>query len=124
MGQGSSGKQDQGASRVALLKCDMLKGIVDPKSRIHRDSRHEGGFNFAECMRVSHEVMEHIREWDSPQLCHQAEKFESTCFFAFSSLGELPDYDMRIRSVNPHCVADPLLWVLWKLGYIRTLEEK
>ena len=106
----------------ALSKCDMLDGILDRSSLILKDSRHEGGFNLSDCTRLSHEVRERIREWDN-QLCHQAEKFRSTCYFAFSSLGELPDENMRIGSVSPCRIADPLLWVLWRLGYIRTLPE-
>jgi hypothetical protein len=109
----------------ALAKSDLLRGIVHPSALLLREGRHDGGFNLPECQRLSAEVMECVREWDSPQLVDLAEKsFRSFSFFAFSALGELPDQDLRIQSVSPLRVADPLLWLLWRRGYIRALPER
>jgi len=108
----------------ALAKSDLLKSLVHPSALLLRESRHGGGFNLDECQRLSAEVTEYIREWDSPQLVDLAERsFKSSSFFAVSALGELPDADLRIRSVSPLRVADPLLWLLWRRGYIRALPE-
>jgi hypothetical protein len=30
---------------------------------------------------------------------------------------------MGLRDIKPRRVADPLLWILWKLGYIRTISQ-
>ena len=69
---------------------------MHPSSLILRESRHEGGFNLPECQRISEEVMECVREWDSSQLVDLAQKsFRSYCFFAISALGEMPDPDLR-----------------------------
>lgn len=109
----------------ALAKSDLLKGIVHPGALLLREGRHDGGFNLNDCHRLSVEVMECVREWDSPQLVDLAQKsFQSFSFFAVSALGELPDADLRIRSVSPLRVADPLLWLLWRRGYIRALPER
>jgi hypothetical protein len=100
-------------------KSDLLKTLVHGTSRIIRDSRHDGGFNLAECRRRSDEVIECIREWDSPQLVDLAErKFQTFSFFAVSALGQLPRASMEIDPVAPLNVADPLLWLLWQRGYI------
>jgi hypothetical protein len=103
----------------AFAKSDLLKGIVDPSSPILKDSRHTGGFNVADCQRVSDEVIEYVRECDSPQLVDLAKhKFRSYSFFALSALGQLPDEQLRIQRPDPMRVADPLLWLLWQRGYI------
>jgi hypothetical protein len=103
-----------------MTKSDLLEGIVHPSSLILRDGRHHGGFNFEESQRLSSEVKECIREWEGPQLLDLAEKsFRASNFFAVSALGELPDSDLRIRTVSPIRISDPLLWLLWYRGYIQ-----
>jgi hypothetical protein len=108
----------------AFSKSDLLNGVVHPTSPILRDSQHPGGFNLEDCRRVSEEVMECVREFDSPQLVDLAEKkFRSYCFFAMSALGQLPDEQLRIRPPDPRRVADPLLWIFWKRRYIPALKN-
>lgn len=108
----------------AFAKSDMLKGIVHKTSLLLREVRHQGGFNRSESERLSEEVKECICEWEGPQLVDLAQKsFRTHSFFAVSALGELPDTDRRIRSVSPLRVADPLLWLLNRRGYIRALPD-
>jgi hypothetical protein len=108
----------------AFSKSDALKDIIHPSSMILRDTRHEEGFNAADCERLSEEVMECVREWHGGQLLEQArEKFKSCCFFAMSALGQLPGTDLRINRVAPLRIADPLLWLLWKRGYLPTAGD-
>jgi hypothetical protein len=107
----------------AFSKSDGLKALVHPTSQILRDSRHEGGFNLPDCQRLSDEVMECVREWDNSQLLNLVrQKFSHYCFFAISALGQLPAEDLSIQPVAPRRVADPLLWLLWKRGYLRALK--
>jgi len=104
----------------AFSKSDGLKSFVHPSSQILRDSRHDGGFNLPDCQRVSEEVEECIREWDDSQLLNLVRrKFSHYCFFALSALGQWPAADLSIQPVAPRRVADPLLWLLWKRGYLR-----
>lgn len=108
----------------AFSKSDDLKGIVHPSSMILRDSHHEDGFNADDCGRLSEEVEECIREWDGPNLIGLAQrKFRSYSFFALSALGQCPDKDLRIHNVSPVRIADPLLWLLWKQGYLSTARS-
>jgi hypothetical protein len=108
----------------AFTKSDLLRGLLHPTSRVLRDSRHEGGFNRSDCEAVSQEVMECIRVYDSPHLVELAQhKFRSYSFFAVSALGQLPDDEMNIEPPRPLRVADPLLWLLWKRGYIPALPD-
>lgn len=107
----------------AFSKADGLKHFVHPSSQMLRDSRHQGGFNLADCRRVSEEVMEYLREWDDSQLLNLVRrKFRQYSFFALSALGQLPAEDLSIEPVAPRRVADPLLWLLWKQGYLPATE--
>lgn len=107
-----------------LSKSDMLQGLVYSGSSILRDSVHRGGLNVEDCEQVSAEVMSSIKSWDSPQLVHMAEAhFSKYCFFAVSALGSLPDETLRLTSLSPRRLADPLLWLLWKRGYLRGLPK-
>jgi hypothetical protein len=108
-----------------LSKCDLLRPIVPPDSLLHRESRHRGGFNRRDCYQFSADLAAHLREWDSDRLIGLArDYFQDSCFFGISALGCSPEgTDLRIPGVNPFRVGDPLLWLFWKLGYIRALED-
>ena len=83
---------------------------------------HRGGFNLKNIQKLSEEVIECTKEWESPKLANLAKsKFKSHCFFALSALGQSPKSDLQIDRVNPKNVADPLLWLLWKNGYIPSI---
>ena len=113
------GQQIPVPAAFAFSKSDALKGLVHPTSTILRDSRHECGFNLADCERVSEEVMECVKEWDGPRLVDLVRtQFRTSCFFALSALGQSPKETLEIDPVAPLRVADPLLWLLWKLGYL------
>lgn len=108
----------------ALSKSDMLRPMLHAGSGVLKDSVHRGGFDLEDCQRVSNEVMECVKRWDSPQLVDLARgHFARFCFFAVSALGGLPDEQFRLRSLSPLRVADPLLWLLHERGYIQALQR-
>lgn len=114
-----SGQKVKVPVAFALTKSDMLRGMVHASSPILRDSTHDRGFNREDSERVSEDIAQMIKDKGGGHLVHlAASRFQTHRFFAVSALGELPDEHMRIRSVSPLRVADPLLWLLWKLGYI------
>jgi hypothetical protein len=121
----AAGQKIRTPAAFVLSKSDLLKDLVHRGSLLCRDSCHDGGFNAADCALLSGEVRECIRSWDGPQLVDLAERsFSSAAFFAVSALGEMPDESMRLHTVCPLRVADPLLWLLWKRGYVRTAQPK
>ncbi len=104
---------------VAFTKTDMLKNIVDPESPILRDSRHQGGFNDGDCQECSKEVEQYLHDWgcsDLPDLVRS--RFQDCQFFAVSALGHMPGQNSCLGMISPRRIADPLLWLLWKRGYI------
>ena len=106
-----------------LSKSDMLS-FVHPTSKIWQDGCHETGFDSEDCALVSEEVSTMIEKWDNPGFVRTATRFRSSSFFAFSALGALPAKDMRIGELNSRRVLDPLLWILWRMGYMRTRTEE
>lgn len=104
---------------VAFTKTDMLGGIVDSDSPILRDSHHAGGFNEGDCQECSDEVERYLCAWgcaDFPRLVRS--RFNESQFFAVSALGQLPGQNSCLGTISPRRIADPLLWLLWKRGYI------
>ncbi len=104
---------------VAFTKTDMLEGIVDSNSPILRDSRHVGGFDEGDCQDCSEEVERYLHKWGCSDLSHLVRsRFEHSQFFAMSALGQNPGQNLRLPTISPRRIADPLLWLLSKRGYI------
>jgi GTPase SAR1 family protein len=129
-GLGATGKINIPVA-FALSKSDLFSHIVNKSSKILNESRHVGGFNSRDCAEASEEVETIIKNLDPDELGEnsqlnallgKAKRFRCSKFFAFSALGGLPDTENRINSVRPLRVADPLLWILWKRGYLRTAD--
>ena len=104
---------------VAFTKTDLLKNIVDPDSPILRDSHHAGGYNEGDCTECSGEVEQYLCDWGCSDLPHlMRSRFNDSQFFAVSALGHMPGRDLSLGTISPRRIADPLLWLLWKRGYI------
>jgi hypothetical protein len=110
---------------VAFSKSDLFRPILDRNLRLLKDCRHGGGFNESDCRKVSDEVARALRRWGEERLVNLVRNtFVESQFFAFSALGQAPVRDpstgrLRLtRGISPLRVADPLLWILWRLGYI------
>lgn len=117
-GQGARGKIAVPIA-VVLTKTDMLEGIVDPSSPIVRDCRHADGFNEDDCLACSQEVEHYLQLWGCGDVVHLVRShFADVQFFAVSSLGQSPGPGGRLAAVAPRRVADPLLWMFWRRGYL------
>lgn len=107
----------------AFSKSDVLGGAFARGAHMHHDSQHPGGFNRADCEQVSSEV-ESCLAWGGEQRVVDMVRdlFGDYSFFALSALGQIPVEQpggrLSINSVKPKRVADPLLWILWRCGYI------
>jgi GTPase SAR1 family protein len=119
-----AGRSIKVPAAFVLTKSDTLSHCVDRTSLILRDSQHRGGFDHDGCARVSDEVMSHIEQWNQADLIQRARRFKKSSFFAVSALGRQPDPAQPIHNIQSRRVADPLLWILWKLGYVRALPEE
>ena len=76
-------------------------------------------FNLSEIDQISNALEEMSEEWDVEYIKSQVnEKYkeENIKMFAVSSLGSQPK-DSRITNLNPYRVMDPLIWILYKIGF-------
>jgi hypothetical protein len=103
----------------ALSRSDMLRPFVYKGAYLLRDSQHQGGFDVEGCRRLSQEVVAYLEKWGCAELIAKVDAlFSNVSFFALSALGEMPDQQLRLRTVAPLRIADPLLWLLYQRGYI------
>ncbi len=105
---------------VVVTKLDEFRSQIYRGSPIHDESRHKDGLDAASVRLISDEVASYLAAWGGGDLVHKvAENFPEHSFFALSALGQRPDpQTRRVTCIRPHRVADPLLWLFWKLGYI------
>jgi GTPase Era involved in 16S rRNA processing len=76
-------------------------------------------FNLSEIDQISNALEEMSEEWDVEYIKSQVnEKYkeENIRMFAVSSLGSQPK-DSRITDLRPYRVMDPLIWILYKIGF-------
>ena len=106
----------------AFTKLDLLRGIIEPGSRLLVPSRHHDGFDAEDFQRTSNEVRRHLDRWGGGAVATNLKRFSRAGFFALSSLGRQPDENRHVRQLSPLRVVDPLLWVLNQLGYLPAMQ--
>ena len=113
-----------------LTKSDMFDHIgklIHKASPLSGESDHDSGFDRAGCEELNRELVQRIREWDSPELTSKADNnFSNYQFFALSALGARTATNKKLtRAITPRRIADPLLWLFWKRGYLpETLSSR
>ncbi|MBZ0263153.1 hypothetical protein K8I28_00670 [bacterium] len=111
----------------AVSKFDAVGSMLPVGSVLSSPSRHGREFDKDDFNRVSNEVRSHLRDWlgDSGAMVREVEhNFKNFGFFAVSALGSTPDASGTLKlGVNPYRIADPLLWLLWKLKVITTVRK-
>jgi len=124
-------KQGGGVSEiptaVVLTKTDLLHALRDdgeyvrPSSHMFRNYTHKGYFNLTEFYNIDGEVEEFIGQVDPNFRNALKRRFYHLGFFGVSALGSQPD-GQRVASFAPVRVDEPLLWVLYQLGYVEGYE--
>lgn len=105
-----------------MMKSDVFKDLIHENSPIRREAGHFGGFDLDDSEHVSSEMRQYLAQWDCPVIGN-AKMFRRHRFFASSALGHPTEKnehgDERIVHFAPRRVADPLLWILSELGFLR-----
>ena len=95
---------------------------VGPDSPIRRPSPRDPWFDDAESEEVHEHVAGLIAKWGGDDILrHLDQNYESYRFFVASALGSEPDYRARTtssRGIQPHRVAEPLLWMMARRGLV------
>ncbi|KAJ49548.1 hypothetical protein BD780_001328 [Clostridium tetanomorphum] len=110
---------------VVVTKSDMLKNLNDEEyinksSNIFRNYEHKELFNLNEFENIDGEVRKFLSKADAPFKSAMDTYFETTGYFAVSSLGCNPQ-NLKIdgsSSINPLRVDEPFLWLLYRMNYL------
>jgi hypothetical protein len=107
----------------AISKLDLFREKINPQITLGRPIFHEGGFNLKKVETQSEDVIGLLHELGGEKVLNLIKRnYNSSNFFAFSALGNSPIGENRkIKSPSPINVADPLLWLLYKTGFIPKL---
>lgn len=107
---------------VVLAMIDAFFDEVGPDSPMRRPSPHEPWFDEPESEEVHEYVAGLIAKWGGDDILrHLDQNYENYRFFVSSALGSEPDYRMRTtssRGIQPHRVAEPLLWMMAQRGLV------
>lgn len=108
---------------VILTKTDLLEALQADGEYIRYDSHmfmnytHKDYFDVLEFYNIDGETDEFIASIDPNFRNALKRRFYNLGFFAVSALGSKPD-GQRVASFAPMRVDEPLLWILYRLGYI------
>lgn len=109
---------------VVLAKIDAFLDQVDPDSPLRRPSSDEPTFDEAESVEVHEHVASLVAAWGGDDLLRTLEHHYRTYrFFVASALGSEPDYEtstVSARGIQPHRVAEPLLWLMARRRLVGT----
>jgi len=122
-------KQANGISHVptavVINKTDLLEALsyeadyLRPRSNVFTRYVHHGHLNMTETDIVNYEMDEFIQRVDPNFRNALKRRFANLGLFGVSPLGASPDaIRQRVAGVAPVRVDEPLLWILYKLGYI------
>lgn len=107
---------------IVFTKIDAVESLLDASSCLKNNSSHlqKGGFDKVDFEEENGEMQSLVENWVGSGLRSLAEeKFRDVAFFGVSALGSNPDMNNRVPKFRPFRVADPFLWVLYKMGMIR-----
>lgn len=109
---------------VVVGMIDAFYDEIDPDSPIRRPSPRDPWFDERESEEVHEYVAALIARWGGEDLIrHLDQNYEHYRFFVASALGAEPDYRTRTtssRGIQPHRVAEPLLWMMARRGLVTT----
>ena len=105
---------------VTFSKIDLLKTILGGDAPVFQQSLHNGVFSLADFQNNNDCFRDWIYEYD-PQLISATRCFKDAAFFGVSALGGNPDKIVNLPFAKPLPirVEDPLLWLLWKNGFLK-----
>lgn len=113
---------------VVFTKADLFRQVpelVERRSPILRDSQHRKGFAADDCHELNDHIISCMQSWGAAELVSKVRgRFRTSSFFALSSLGHQPDANGRVHRIEPMRIADPLLWLMWQLGHLRTARRR
>lgn len=122
-----AGKKVKKPMAVVLAKIDGFFDEVGPDSPIRRPSSREPFFDEQESIELHEYIASLIAKWGGDDVLRALEhNYESYRFFVASALGSEPNYRDRTvssRGIQPHRVAEPLLWLMARKSLIAAKRD-
>ena len=122
------GRQVKTPLAVVLSKFDELRPNGQPLEgldpSVFHDHVHSSGFD----KRVVDETSEHLYKFldqrNINSVLASLDEYSTWKLFGMAALGHPPMRDNRLTTIEPINIADPLLWILYKLGHIAAKKER
>ena len=115
---------------LAFTKIDALEAydVLKEDSCLREESEHlnRGVFVQTDFESVNIEMQDLLENWLDSEILQQVKNFKEYSFFGLTALGGVPtDKGQKLRNgkVNPRRVLDPLLWLLAKNNYVKTVKK-
>ncbi|MCL2405147.1 MAG: hypothetical protein FWC92_06335 [Defluviitaleaceae bacterium] len=113
------------ATAAVLTKTDLLVALghsgeyIHPRSNLFARYSHHNIFNLSQFDAINYEVDAFLHMVDPNLRNALKRRFANLGFFGVSALGAHPELiSKQLASFAPARVDEPLLWILYKLGYI------
>jgi hypothetical protein len=111
---------------MTVAKSDLLRHVADGLGVVPdflRDAPYTGGYNPAVARAVSQEIEEFLTRLAGPAFTQATAMFSNVSYHAVSATGGPINDDGLYPIVAPMRVLDPLLWILWKIGIVRSVRR-
>ena len=103
---------------MVVSKIDLLKTNDFFEAPLFQPSKHNAFFSLSDFQKSNDYIHDWIAKYDE-QFTAMTGVFESSGFFGISALGCNPENNILPTHPRPIRVEDPLLWLLWKNGFIK-----
>jgi hypothetical protein len=112
---------------LAITKIDLLRDTFDDESPLRRRASHAGHYDEADGADVHEELRGWLERWFGPSFDNTVSaSFANYRYFGLSALGAPPQDTNRLAEsgVHPYRVEDPMLWLLARFGYLKSMKGR
>ncbi|MCR5163353.1 MAG: hypothetical protein K6C40_04970, partial [Thermoguttaceae bacterium] len=95
---------------------------LDPS--VFYDHVHSQGFDKQAVDETSDHLCQFLHAYGFNGVLQTLNEYKNWKLFGMAALGHAPDENNHLPSIDPINIADPLLWILYKLGHITAKKEK
>lgn len=111
---------------VVFTKIDAFFPILDRFSPLMTTATQEPAYDDTDGQAVHEHMLALLHQWNAQGIdAHMRLNYKDFRYFGVSALGAEPDYErltVAPGGVRPHRVEDPVLWLLTKIGTVRTVR--
>ncbi len=111
---------------IAIAKSDLLQYAI-PKNAYAKfllmyRPYYDGKAHMETIEEIDKEVRFLLQQFSEFPLLQLSRRFNQVCFFAIAATGNAPDNTGKYTNIEPHRCLDPLIWLLWKRGFLPAVQ--